>query len=452
MNANDSDDAKFEDLRRDLFDYFTNAEWDAYYSRMAPYMESADPDIRRGALARLCMAVMSAEPSTFWRRKPRGPVPPAHAVKRLAWLTGLVSQAQLKFPETGPAFLGRLRYHGDDEPFRGPLREWLHGWLTNTPQGVSADQVRGTLVLLGDCGASFEEAAPRWLELLDDPSDYVRACAARMLGQHCRPETEPSTGNLYEIIRAKEIARPGIAGPFWPGPQYEDNGDPDPLPWMMEILEKRQGAEPEDLPFNGIDFHLHELCGGDIPAIERMIELGHKALALEAATEEPRVVDGMKEILMRLGGDPDPAYAQRAWWWLAFHYRTLHPAAAETGLVKAFPDWHPRSEAFAIWRAGEVSPFAVVLYPKDEAGVLEEAQAWQLIDRVLPEDLRGPVGKSFLDPRGGEGPYTFGNAVKYNFTSGVILTLEGEPEKKLWSRVEILGRALQGRWHPEFAR
>ena len=72
MNANDSDSAKFENLRRDLFDYFTDAEWDAYYSRMAPYMESADPSIRRGALARLCMAVMSAEPSTYWRRKPRG--------------------------------------------------------------------------------------------------------------------------------------------------------------------------------------------------------------------------------------------------------------------------------------------------------------------------------------------------------------------------------------------
>jgi hypothetical protein len=99
MNANNSDSATFEDLCHDLFDYFTDAEWDTYYGHMAPHMESADASIRHRALERLCMAVMSAEPSTFWRRKPRGPVPPAHAVKRLAWLTRLVSQAQLKFFE-----------------------------------------------------------------------------------------------------------------------------------------------------------------------------------------------------------------------------------------------------------------------------------------------------------------------------------------------------------------
>ena len=188
MNGNDRDRAKFEELRRDPFDYWTDTEWDAYYERMAPYMESTDASMRQSALERLCMAAIWAEPSSFWRREPRGPVPREHGVKRLTWLTGLVSQAQLKFPETGPAFLGHLRYHGDDEPFCGPLREWLHGWLKNTPHGVSADRIRGTLILLGDCGARWEESAPRWLELLDDPSDYVRACAAKMLGEHCSPK------------------------------------------------------------------------------------------------------------------------------------------------------------------------------------------------------------------------------------------------------------------------
>ncbi len=450
MHRNDSDRAKFEELCRDPFDYWTDAEWDAYYERMAPYMESADASMRRSALERLCTAVTWAEPSRFWRREPRGPVPPEHAVKRVAWLTGLVSQAQLKFPETGPAFLGRLRYQGGDTPYNGPLREWLRGWLANPPQGVSTDKIRGTLVLLGDCGAGWEEATPRWLGLLDDPSDYVRACAARMLGEHCSAETDPSTGDLFELIRAKEILRPGIAGPFWPGARYEAECEPDPVPWMMEILEKRQGDEPADLPFNGVDFHLHELCGGDIGAIERMIELGHKALALEAATEVPGVVKGMKEILTRLGDDPDAAFAQSAWKHLALHYRTLHPAAAGSGLVKAFPDWHPRSEAFALWSAGEASPYAVVLYPKDEAGAFEHAEAWQLVDRVLPEDLRGAVGKSFLDPHGEPGPYRLGNAMIYNFTSRATLTLEGNPDKEAWTRIEILGRSLQGRWHPEF--
>ena len=160
MHRNDSDRAKFEELCSDPFDYWTDAEWDAYYERMAPYMESADASMRRNALERLCTAVTWAEPSRFWRREPGGPVPPEHAVKRVAWLTGLVSQAQLKFPETGPAFLGHLRYHGGDNPYNGPLREWLHGWLANPPQGVSTDKIRGTLVLLGDCGAGGKRPLP----------------------------------------------------------------------------------------------------------------------------------------------------------------------------------------------------------------------------------------------------------------------------------------------------
>jgi hypothetical protein len=446
----DSDRAKFEELCRHSFNYFTDAEWDAYYRRMVPYMDSAEASIRGRALERLCMAVMRAEPMTFWRREPRGAIPPAHAVMRLAWLTGLVSEAQRKFPETGGAFLGHLRFHGDDEPFCDPLCDWLRGWLENTPDGVSADQIRGTLVLLGDCGAGWEEAAPRWLALLDDPSEYVRACAARMLGKHCGPETEPSTNELFELIRVKEIARPGIAGPFWPGPSYEPDCDPDPFPWMMEILEKREGKEPADLPFNGIDFHLHELCGGDTGAIAHMIELGHKDLAMEAATEVPGVVAGMKEILLRLGDAPDAAFAQRAWGHLALYYRTLHPAAAGSRLVKAFPGWHPRAEVFVLQGAGEASPRVVVLYPKGEAGAFADAEAWELLGRVLPADLRGAVGKSDLDPQGEAKPYRLGNKAIYNFTSGAIVTLEGHPDTARWSRIEILARSLQGRWRPEF--
>ncbi len=450
MEGNDTGKAAFEELRNDPFDYWTEAEWDGYYVRMAPYMESADVSIRRGALERLCMAVMSAEPSRYWRQEPRGPIPPALAARRLAWLTGLVSEAQRKFPETGPAFLEHLRFHGDDEPFCGPLRAWLHGWLKETPPGVSADKIRGTLVLLGDCGATWEEAAPRWLELLDSPSDYVRACAAKMLGEHCSPETEPSIAALYETVRDKEIARPGIAGPFWSGAQFGGGGAPDPVPWMMDILARRQSAEPEGLPFNGVDFHLHELCGGNIDAIERMIELGHKALALEAATELRCVVDGMKDILLRLGDDPDVRFAQYAWAHLAYYYRTLHPRAAEAGLVKAFPDWHPRALAFALRHEGGASPFAVVLYPRDPAGTLEDAEAWQLIDGLLPEALRGPLDKNVFDPLGEAAPYRLGNAVLYYFTSQASLSLEGEPDKKLGNRIEILARALQGRWHPAF--
>jgi hypothetical protein len=171
---------------------------------------------------------------------------------------------------------------------------------------------------------------------------------------------------------------------------------------------------------------------------------------MEAATEVPGVVAGMKEILLLLGDDADTGFALPAWMHLAFYYRSLHPRAAESGLVKAFPEWHPRSETFALWRPGEASPFAVVFYPNGEPDLLEDAEAWRLVDRTLPADLRGAIDKSFLDPYGKPGPYRLGNAMIYSFTSGVTVTFEGDPERKFWGRIEILGRALQGRWRPEF--
>jgi hypothetical protein len=175
----DSQD-NFEMLHRGPLAYASDADWDAYYDCMALYLENPDPQIRRAALERLCMAVMRAEPMSYhYARKQKAPMPPERAVVRLRWLTALVSQAQARLPETGPAFLKHLRYHGDDEPFCGPLREWLHAWLNDAPLGVPEDLIRGALVLLGDCGGEWDEAAPRWLALLDDPSDYVRACGSR---------------------------------------------------------------------------------------------------------------------------------------------------------------------------------------------------------------------------------------------------------------------------------
>src|SRR5262249_7584087 len=139
------------------------------------------------------------------------------------------------------------------------------------------------------------------------------------------------------------------------------------------------------------------------------------------------------------------------WKQLAFYYRTLHPRAAGWGLVQALPDWHPRAEAFVICGgAGEPAPYAMIIYPQGGAGLLEDTAAWELIGRALPPDLRGAVGKSFLDPdpHGAPGPYLLENMMIYSFTSGANVTLEGDPDQKLWSRIEIIGRALQGRWNP----
>src|SRR5262249_49097078 len=160
-----------------------------YYSRMCSYLMHQDSDIRRSALERLSTAVMNAE----WRSQ----VPAERLTKRLNWLIGLIEEANVSFGDTASAFLRELQFKGDDPPFDSLLREVLPHWLKNVPKGVSPGIIRGTLILLGDCGSTWDEAAPAWLRFLDDPSDYIRGCAAKMLGENCSMTTEPNVLQLF---------------------------------------------------------------------------------------------------------------------------------------------------------------------------------------------------------------------------------------------------------------
>ena len=49
---------------------------------------------------------------------------------------------------------------------------------------------------------------------------------------------------------------------------------------------------------------------------------------------------------------------------------------------------------------------------------------------------------------GSSGALSAWSSVDYEFVSGALVTLEGDPDRKVWNRVEIIGRGLQGRWDP----
>jgi hypothetical protein len=430
---------EFYRLQNSGFDYTSAAHWDDYYACMSAYLMHPEPDIRRAALERLSTAVMWAEQGSH--------ISAEHSTERLNWLIRLVDEAHVSFGDTASAFLHELRHKGHVQPFDRPLRELLHHWLKKAPKGASPDIIRGTLILLGDCGSTWDKAAPQWLRHLDDPSDYVRGCAAKMLGEFCSIATEPSARQLFALIKPKEIARPGIAGPFWSGRQFDHEGVPDIVEWMMDILEKRSTSEPPEMPYNGVDFFLHELCAGSLDAIERMLRYGQKWLALETATEWPQVVEGMRDILLRLGEDPDTAFAQGAWEHLARYYHCLHPQAKECDAVCAYPNWSPEADAFVIRQGGKTWRDVMVLYPKVRES-WDDKTAWGLIDLALPPVVRGELSVYSLAPSGAVGPYRIDSSLDYEFTSGALVTLEGDPDRKVWNRVEIIGRGLQGRWDP----
>jgi hypothetical protein len=170
-----------------------------------------------------------------------------------------------------------------------------------------------------------------WIALLDAPSPYLRGVAAYLLGQSVDDDELdeavvakagalplPTTRALRKLIGEKEIHRPGIAGPFYApshqaDPDNEAYSDTSAL-WMLDLLERRQGRVPSfnDMPFNDIDFYLHELCCDQPDMMRRVLNGGFTDLALMTATETWGKVDVVEPILEVLARDTNAQIAGAA--------------------------------------------------------------------------------------------------------------------------------------------
>jgi hypothetical protein len=286
-----------------------------------------------------------------------------------------------------------------------------------------------------------------FVALLDHPHDYVRACAARKIGGVVRG---PESATRFALIGRKELERPGVAGPFWSEWHgMADHVPIDPAEWMMDLLERRKGAPPADLPFNDIDFYLHELCDQSPETVERMIRGGHLRLAAMTATETRGVVPGMESVLRRLADRPEPDVAGSARFHLASFYRFLHPAVTD-GSIRRWPEWLPEADIFSFhWGENGALRF-VVAYPKKIGDIFEDGPALKLVDRLLPADLRGELVRHGFDFPGDGEPrlYRLGDTVSRAFASGASVEFAGDPEARTWTRIVIHGGGLREPWRP----
>lgn len=302
----------------------TSAQWQEYYPEMAPWLFDVDERIRECAVERLTTAVLWSE----FGSNPTEDGQAEHARRRLAWLLDEVSQAHRLHHDVIPIFLHGLRYQLAHEPFKTPLLDWLDALACAPSEGVDAGLIQGIRLLIADPGENLPAAMAEWLGLLDHPSDYLRGCAAYLLGNASDDEDAvPNRQKLFDIIGAKERDRPGVAGPFW-RPQHsggmvlEKEQTEQAISWMLDLLEQRTGAPSPFLvwPLNDVEFYLHELCCFSPELMWRMLRGGHTALALMTATEMSERVDGVQPVLEALAKDDDPEIALRARNHLTAHY------------------------------------------------------------------------------------------------------------------------------------
>ncbi len=414
----------FADLMETSLSKIRPLEWEPYYATMAPWLRDDEAETRGRSVERLTMAVFWAEPSSHIRREwfPVGGQGKAFDPNpRLLWFLSEIETAHAIHDDIIPAFLQDLRFKHNVET-RDAMLSWLQRVLEEGRPNVRRDVVQGTMVLLDVCDEDDPISVARFVGLLDDPSTYVRACAARQLSGLDGAALHP--GQMFALIKAKDIERPGVAGPYWSEWSMAMPDLPvDPLIWMMDILEQRSGPEPADLPFNGIDFHLHELCDHSPETVARMIAGGHVELAVETATEARYCVDAMRPVLLQLADHPEPAIHRRAQRHLASYHRTLHTGARgwitrRQIAVSASGDAIAVADVF-IFNGANGSPSYLVIYPTDDHAAFDYETAWRLIDRAIPPGDRGPLARHYLDFDRSAGPalHALGNRLSCRFAN-----------------------------------
>jgi len=156
---------------------FTPEDWSAWYPRIASLLAQQDAAVRDAAVERLATATFWAEHSSQGR--PRDVLAEAER-RRTIWLIDVVDKASHHHPDVLLSFLKVLRHQGDRPPFVEVLLPWLHELARKSATGILLERIEGAIVLVGGLDAWDEADLPA---VLDHSSDYIRACAAHMMGR-----------------------------------------------------------------------------------------------------------------------------------------------------------------------------------------------------------------------------------------------------------------------------
>jgi hypothetical protein len=115
---------------------------------------------------------------------------------------------------------------------------------------------------------------------------------------------------MLDFIQKQEQNRSGVAGPFLQGAGLLDDmnewmaewpaaAEFDMRAWFLETL-RTSSRETEKPHFISLEFFAHELFCCDAAAIEEMIGMGREYLAVLTATEQPKCIDALLPVLMKM--------------------------------------------------------------------------------------------------------------------------------------------------------
>jgi hypothetical protein len=393
---------------------YSSKEWDVIFETFIDLLAHQEHWLWDRAIDRLLRALEIEES----QRSSCGDYRPSPTDKRLKSIFEAIATQTQNNPDIFEMFCSKFSFLAKDATYNQLVIEWLNQLAASEDlQAPTQEAILAAQIFLGAYDSTWQEVGANLIELLDHTDLNLRACAAHQIGKFCSKafyskedvwewtdDNEqyerdkqsvvgmPSLETMMQLIRDKEIERPGVAGAFW-GVIPKDGFDA--KEWLLDLLENSPEPEPY-IPYFPCDlaFDAHERFSRDADAVSRLIDMGRTTLALAAATDESCRVVGLEPLLIELGFNEEPEIIRVASWHLAYYYHYLHPRGAELGYVELISELSEVDLFLLFSREKDIEPpYAVVIYPKRTDQKLSRAIAQRWVDQIFPGEIRG-------EPRG----------------------------------------------------
>ena len=457
---------QLEDSPYDILDIplnfpYSADEWDGIFDTFIDLLEEEDPWIRYDAIAKLIQA-LEMEESQVSNCEDYKPKPTAERVRSI--FDAIATQTLTK-QDIFEDFCSEFQFLGQKSPYSHLVLAWLNQLAgLEDRQYPTSEAILAAQIFFGAYNSTWEEVGEFLLEMLDHLDLNIRACAAYQIGifyskkfyekdelsewddeEAYQRDKQSVMGMLpleeiIQLIRSKEIERPGIAGSFW---HIIPKNSLDAKEWLLDILANSSQREPyiPYFPCN-LAFDAHERFSRDADAIRRLIDMGRVNIAIAAATDESCKIPALEPLLIEMGNYDEPEIIRLASWYLAYHYHYLHPRGAELGYVELIGDLSEIDLFLLFSRAKESeSPYAVVIYPKERDRKFHRNIAQKWVDRIFPESVRGssrtdlPPISSYWYQRGYINYHVSDVNKNYDFVDNVII---GYRSQSLWNPKDFL--------------
>lgn len=425
---------------------YTPAQWDWIFERFISLLNSEDWQIRQQAIARLKTAI-EVETRQSNRQAERLP----------NILQAIAKQATIT-PDIFEEFCDEFSHLSENEHYNSMLLQWSEELASNKQHQLPTDEaIEAAKIYYYGYGWTWKEAGAKLIAALDHSDLTIRASAAYQIGtfytrtqQHSWDNHEdlqikqqiaegiPPIEAMMELMREKELQRPGVAGAFiFSSPKSDFNVNYGA--WLLDILENSPSPEPyiKYFPCN-LAFDAHERFSQDANAIRRLMQMGRIDIAIAAATDENYKIAALEPLLIEMGYNKESEIVKAAAWHLAYYYHYLHPQGAKLGYVELIADL-PEIDLFLLFNGLEVrtSPYAAIIYAKGKDQPLNQKLAQKWVNKIFSVSVRGEK----QNQRYSDSLWFSRGYIKYQSN-------QENNKTKLWNNV-VIGYRSDTLWNPK---